>query len=228
MKQDNVGSYMYVGSLCMVALLRFHFRLTQVKFWIKSGHLIDPLVENLKKSHKTLNVQHSNFKGSVSKMEDAGVSCIFPMSIKEQQLQSTDYYGDGDSNAYVNVKDIYDKNNVEKKECIGLVHKYAGSCLRKLESRTQGFCSKEKLADFSLKTSNYCAISIPSNIGNLKFMHQNIIAVLFHCVLSSEKLMHGQCSVEINSWCYFQRFLTCKSSQKKKYTSLPNDILNVI
>ncbi|GFV92082.1 transposable element Tc3 transposase [Trichonephila clavipes] len=71
-------------------------------------------------------------------MEIVGASRIFLRSEKNRRLQYTQYYGDGDSKAFMSVKDTYRLNSVTKFECIGHVQKRVGSRLRKLKTKTKG------------------------------------------------------------------------------------------
>ncbi|GFS49966.1 uncharacterized protein TNCV_4778691 [Trichonephila clavipes] len=56
---------------------------------------------------------------------------------QNRSLRYTSYYGDGDSKAFNNVKDIYGYDSVVKYECIGHVQKRVGSRLRKLKKSTK-------------------------------------------------------------------------------------------
>ncbi|GFV50271.1 uncharacterized protein TNCV_621811 [Trichonephila clavipes] len=58
----------------------------------------------------------------------------FERSEANRSLRYTSYYGDGDSKAFKNVKDIYGYDSVVKYECIGHVQKRVGSRLRKLKN----------------------------------------------------------------------------------------------
>ncbi|GFT23979.1 uncharacterized protein TNCV_2062651 [Trichonephila clavipes] len=51
---------------------------------------------------------------------------------------------------------------------------------------------------------------------------------LFHCSSSVEKPMHGQCPIGKDSWCYYQRALSCGKKPKEKYKGLSNEVLNMI
>lgn len=182
--------------------------------------------------YKTLKADHvcqCNFKGSSAKMETVGASRIFSRSIKNRALEYTEYYGDGDSKAFMNVKDTYGENSVVKLECIGHIQKRVGSRLRKLKTTTKGLSGRGKLTDaFIDRLQNYYGIAIRSNVGNLAEMQKNVIAALFHCASSANKPMHGQCPTGKNSWCYFQRSLSAKLPVKEKYAGLPNNVLNVM
>ncbi|GFT42663.1 uncharacterized protein TNCV_1678961 [Trichonephila clavipes] len=70
-------------------------------------------------------------------METVGVYRIFERSEANRSLRYTSYYGDGDSKAFNNVKDIYGYDSVVKYECIGHVQKRVGSRLRKLKKSTK-------------------------------------------------------------------------------------------
>ncbi|GFU19333.1 uncharacterized protein TNCV_3032521 [Trichonephila clavipes] len=125
---------------------------------------------------------------------------------KNRRLQYTQYYGDGDSKAFMSVKDTYGLNSVTKFESIGYVQKRVGSRLRKLKTKTKGVSGKGKLTDkFFDRLQNYYGIAVRSNVGNLTAMQQNVIAALYHCASSDKKPMHGQCPIGKEIWCYFQR-----------------------
>lgn len=53
----------------------------------------------------------SNYKGSAGNMEAVGAFRIFERSVLKRELQYTEYYGDGDSKAFLKVKDIYGGGN---------------------------------------------------------------------------------------------------------------------
>ncbi|GFT50922.1 uncharacterized protein TNCV_1195231 [Trichonephila clavipes] len=83
---------------------------------------------NVKREHVC-----SNYKGSSGNMEAVGAFRIFQRSLIKRDLQYTEYYGDGDSKGFLQVKDIYGENSVTKLECIGHIQKRVGSRLRKLK-----------------------------------------------------------------------------------------------
>ncbi|GFX90339.1 uncharacterized protein TNCV_3849141 [Trichonephila clavipes] len=150
-------------------------------------------------------VCHSNFQGSALKMEAVGATRIFQRSIVKRGLKYGHSYGDGDSKGFISVKDTYGKDSVTKYECIG------------------------KLTDsFIDRLQNYYGIAVRSNVGNLSGLQQNVIAALFHCSSSVEKPMHGQCSIGKDSWCYYQRALSCGKRPNEKYKGLSNEVLNTI
>ncbi|GFW65335.1 uncharacterized protein TNCV_396011 [Trichonephila clavipes] len=125
-------------------------------------------------SSKADHICQCNFTGSSSKMQIVGASRIFLRSEKNRRLQYTQYYGDGDSKAFMSVKDTYGLNSVTKFECIGHVQKRVGSRLRKLKTKTKGLSGKGKLTDnFIDRLQNYYGIAVRSNVGNLTAMQQN-------------------------------------------------------
>ncbi|GFW46490.1 uncharacterized protein TNCV_4811771 [Trichonephila clavipes] len=130
---------------------------------------------------------------------------------------------------FISVKDTYGKDSVTKYECIGHVQKRVGARLRKLKSKNKNLSGKGKLTySFIDRLQNYYGITVRSNVGNLSGLQQNVIAALFHCSSSVEKLMHGQCPIGKDSWCYYQRALSCGKKPKEKYKGLSNEVLNMI
>ncbi|GFW10683.1 uncharacterized protein TNCV_4918021 [Trichonephila clavipes] len=115
---------------------------------------------NVKREHVC-----SNYKGSSGNMEAVGAFRIFERSLIKRDLQYTEYYGDGDSKGFLQVKDIYGENSVTKLECIGHIQKRVGSRLRKLKKNTKGLGGKGKSTDkFIDKLQNYYGIAIRSNV----------------------------------------------------------------
>ncbi|GFW13835.1 uncharacterized protein TNCV_4036771, partial [Trichonephila clavipes] len=169
-------------------------------------------------------VCHSNFQGSVLKMEAVGATRIFQRSVVKRGLKYAHYYGDGDSKGFISVNDTYGKDSVTKYECIGHVQKRVGARLRKLKSKNKNLSGKGKLTDsFIVRLQNYYGIAVRSNVGNLSGLQQNVIAALFHCSSNVEKPMHGQCPIGKDSWRYFQRALSCGKKPNEKYKGLSNE-----
>ncbi|GFY09485.1 uncharacterized protein TNCV_4321641 [Trichonephila clavipes] len=65
-------------------------------------------------SFATDHVFHSNFQGSALKMEAVGATRIFQRSIVKRGINYAHYYGDGNSNGFISVKDTYGKDSVTK------------------------------------------------------------------------------------------------------------------
>ncbi|GFV36752.1 uncharacterized protein TNCV_2649951 [Trichonephila clavipes] len=119
-----------------------------------------------------------NHKGSASNMETVGVYRIFERSEANRSLRYTSYYGDGDSKAFNNVKDIYGYDSVVKYECIGHVQKRVGSRLRKLKKCTKGLGGKEarKLIVAQL-SQTYAQAAKTSTLNNSTQTDENITKI---------------------------------------------------
>ncbi|GFV78530.1 uncharacterized protein TNCV_1888361 [Trichonephila clavipes] len=149
----------------------------------------------------------SNYKRSSGNMEAVGAFRIFERSLIKRDLQYTEYYGDGDSKGFLQVKDIYGENSVAKLECVGHIQK-RGTRLRKLKKNTKGLGGKGKLTDkFVDKLQNYYGIAIRSNVGCLEKMHSAVLVAFFHCCFSNQNPMHGQCPAGKDSWCKYKQAL---------------------
>ena len=108
----------------------------------------------------------ANYKGSAPAMEPEGASRMFKRSVEENNLQYTDFYGDGDSKSFSEVKNIYPGIEVQKRECIGHVQKRVGTALRKLKKDNPGPGGKGKLTNAMIdKLQNYYGIAVRSNFG---------------------------------------------------------------
>ncbi|GFV55417.1 uncharacterized protein TNCV_2463071 [Trichonephila clavipes] len=104
-----------------------------------------------------------------------------------------------------------------------------GARLRKLKSKNKNLSGKGKLTDsFIDRLQNYYGIAVRCNVGNLSGLQQNVIAALFHCSSSVEKPTHGQCPIGKDSWCYYQRAVSCGKKPNEKYKGLSNEVLNTI
>ncbi|GFU91035.1 uncharacterized protein TNCV_4923661 [Trichonephila clavipes] len=144
-------------------------------------------------------------------------------------LRYTSYYGDGDSKAFNNVKDIYGYDIVVKYECIGHMQKRVGSRLQKLKKSTKGLGGKGKLTDKFIDTlQNYFGIAIRSNVGNLSNMQTAVIAAFFHCCSTDKKPMHGQCPSGSDTWCKYQKAKQEGKLYKHRTAGLPNAVLNTV
>ncbi|GBL79952.1 hypothetical protein AVEN_5179-1 [Araneus ventricosus] len=199
---------------------------------IDTGKILDleVMTQYCKMCEMNIKCDHecSNYKGSSGNMESVGAFRIFERSVMKRELQYTEYYGDGDSKAFLKVKDIYGEDTVTKLECIGHVQKRVGSRLRKLK-KTKGLGGKGKLTDkFIDKLQNYYGIAIRSNAGSIEKMQSAVIAAFFHCCSSNRNLMHGQCPDGKNSLCRYKRALSDKRQYLEKSPGLPNSVMKVI
>ncbi|GBO02244.1 hypothetical protein AVEN_236347-1 [Araneus ventricosus] len=104
---------------------------------IDTGKILDleVMTQYCKMCEMNIKCDHEcpNYKGSSGNMESVGAFRIFERSVMKRELQYTEYYGDGDSKAFLKVKDIYGEDTFTKLECIGHVQKRVGSRLRKLK-----------------------------------------------------------------------------------------------
>ncbi|GBO45045.1 hypothetical protein AVEN_128445-1 [Araneus ventricosus] len=141
-------------------------------------------------------------------MESVGAFRIFERSVMKRELQYTEYYGDGDSKAFLKVKDIYGEDTVTKLECIGHVQKRVGSRLRKLKKNQR---TRWK-----------------SNAGSIEKMQSAVIAAFFRCCSSNRNLMYGQCPDGKDSWCRYKRALSDKRQYLEKSPGVPNSVMKVI
>ncbi|GBN67941.1 hypothetical protein AVEN_22629-1 [Araneus ventricosus] len=200
---------------------------------IDTGKILDleVMTQYCKMCEMNIKCDHecSNYKGSSGNMESVGAFRIFERSVMKRELQYTEYYGDGDSKAFLKVKDIYGEDTVTKLECIGHVQKRVGSRLRKLKKKTKGLGGKCKFTDkFIDKLQNYYGIAIRSNAGSIEKMQSAVIAAFFHCCSSNRNLMHGQCPDGKDSWCRYKRALSDKRQYLEKSPGLPNSVMKVI
>ena len=171
----------------------------------------------------------ANYNGSSGNMESFGAYRIFERSVEKRGLQYTEYFGDGDSKAFLKVKDIYGKDTVTKLECIGHIQKRVGSRLRKLKKNTKGLGGKGKLTDkFIDKLQNYYGIAIRSNVGDLNNMQSAVIAAFFHCCSSNKNPMHGQCPEGPDSWCKYKKALHDKKQFLENSPGLPDSVIKTI
>ncbi|GFY12893.1 uncharacterized protein TNCV_3074531 [Trichonephila clavipes] len=148
---------------------------------IDTGKILDleVMTQYCKMCELNVKCEHvcSNYKGSSGNMEAVGAFRIFERSLIKRDLQYTEYYGDGDSKGFLQVKDIYGENSVTKLECIGHTKR------------------------------NYYGITIRSNVGCLEKMLSAVIAAFFHCCSSNQNPMHGQCPTGKDSWCKYKQAL---------------------
>ncbi|GFY19997.1 uncharacterized protein TNCV_2146901 [Trichonephila clavipes] len=104
---------------------------------IDTGKILDleVMTQYCKMCELNVKCEHvcSNYKGSSGNMEAVGAFRIFERSLIKRDLEYTEYYGDGDSKGFLQVKDIYGENSVTKLECIGHIQKRVCSRLRKLK-----------------------------------------------------------------------------------------------
>ena len=170
-----------------------------------------------------------NHMGSSASMDTEGMKRIFHRSENERNLQYTEYFGDGNSNAYAEVENVYDGIHVKKKECVGHVQKRVGTALRKLKKENKGLGDEGELTDAMIdKLQNYYGITICSNSGDLEAMKSAIYASLFHCASSKRRNLHHHCPDGPDSWCRFKQGKTNQTSNYAPGPGLPDDIFGLV
>ncbi|GFW32620.1 uncharacterized protein TNCV_3678681 [Trichonephila clavipes] len=106
---------------------------------IDSGKVLE--VEFMSKVYRLCNSKNKELNtinnctkhvGSSGAMEFLGIYRIFELFVEMKKLQYVNFFGDGDSQGYASVKDIYSKNTVAKYECIGHIQKRVETKLRNL------------------------------------------------------------------------------------------------
>lgn len=172
----------------------------------------------------------ANYHGSSPAMETAGVKQIFQRSVQKNSLLYTEYFGDGDSKGYNEVKNTYLEigEEVVKKECVGHVQKRVGTALRKLKKENKGMGGKGKLTNNMVdKLQNYYGIAIRSNVGDLKGMKKSIHASLMHCASSKDRDLHQHCPDGTDSWCKFKKDQVIKPAEPtyKPGPGLPLEVI---
>ena len=152
------------------------------------------------KFYKVWKLSHKcnlNYMGSLSAMETAGTTKTFGRSVEEHRLYYTSIYGDGNSEAYPAVKEIYndDSTTVKKYESIRHYQKRVGCRLRKLKKNMKVLGGKGRLTDAKIDTlQNYFGIALQQNVEKLNDMRKPCLASMYHvagyhdCCPSSKNL----------------------------------------
>ena len=150
-------------------------------------------------------------------METQGAIEMFLRSVERNQLQYTDFIGDGDSNCFASVRNalqgLQHSYDINKEECVGHIQKRMGSALRRYKKNRKG----TKLADGKSvggagrltddlinRIPNYFGQSIRNNKGDLTGMKSIIWAIFHHIVRDDTKTLaeqHAKCPR--NRWCKF-------------------------
>ena len=161
--------------------------------------------------------------GTARSMELEGAKRIFGRSIDKHNARYTGFYGDGDSKAYTEVKDIYGKVSVTKFECIGHYQKRVGTRLRKLTKRVKGLRAlNDGMID---KLHNFFGIALRENVTTVKAMSDAILASFFHIASSKGKTFHTYCEKSSTSWCQYQRNIVNGTNLHVEGPCLPNNVI---
>jgi hypothetical protein len=173
---------------------------------------------------------NANYRGSAPAMEPEGALRMFERSVEENNLRYTDFYGDGDSKSFSEVKNTYPGIEVQKRECIGHVQKRVGTALRKLKKDNPGLGGKGKLTNAMIdKLQNYYGIALRSNVGDLGKMAKAIHASLFHCASSDANPYHTfHCPPGGDSWCRYQQDKANGTKLYKHGSGLPKNIIKLV
>ncbi|GFV75790.1 uncharacterized protein TNCV_1757181 [Trichonephila clavipes] len=159
-------------------------------------------------------------------MFPSSLNSIFEISTQIRKMQYVKLYGHGDSKSFHAVKNDYGENSVNKFECI---QKRVGSRIRKLKLKQKDMGGRGKLTDsFFDKLQNYYSVASICNVNNIEKMQHAVIAAFFHCCSNKNQPMHGQCPVEPDSWCKFQRATFDGNMHIDTGKELPLEIIKII
>lgn len=142
-------------------------------------------------------------EGSAGKMEVDAATEMFSRSINKNDVEYTNYIGDGDCKTF---KGIVEKHpSVKKKECIDHVQKRMGSRLRNLVKKTKGLSGRGKLTGKLIdELTIYYGLAIRRHSNSLNDMKEAIWATLYHKISTDEKPQHQFCPEGARSWCSWQ------------------------
>jgi len=204
---------------------------------VESGKVLDYIVlsKSCSKCNKWINKQdtdaykewysshakecEANFKKSSKAMEAEGAQILFARSVQKHNMRYMKYIGDGDSAAYVTVRDSRpygegEENEIEKLDCCGHVQKRMGTHLRTLIKENKGvkIAGKKGLGGKGRLTQSrvndfqtYYGKAIRSNRGNLEEMKRGVWAIFYHYSSTARNPQHHCCPPGERSWCKWQR-----------------------
>ena len=181
-------------------------------------------------------------------MEVEGAKTIFGRSIEKNGLLYAEYFGDGDSKGYMEVKNTDEGITVKKQECVGHVQKRVGNRLRGMKRKRK----EDKMAEmkenepnkkktkktkdpldyltYSVidKLQNYYGIAVRANANDLEVMKKAIRGTLFHVSSSDDNHNHSQCPTGDTSWCKYNRDHATGESTHKHGPGLPVETRKLI
>ena len=172
----------------------------------------------------TCNLNHD---GSAPMMEVVGAKRIFGRSIEKRSLRYMQYFGDGDSKAFLSVKDIYEPDTISKMECVGHYQKRVGTRVRAAKKETKGV---KGLPDWMIdKLQNYFGIALRANTGtSAKQMGDAIWASFLHVASSDARNLHSLCDKSPTSWCQYQLDRINGTNLYKPGVGLSDEIITFI
>ena len=138
----------------------------------------------------------ANYEGSAPMMGVVGAKQIFERSITCRKVRYLKYYGDGVSKAYLEVKDTYKPDMVNKYECVGHYQKRLGTRLRKLKKTTNIKPLTDAVID---KLQNYFGMALRAN--TVQKMADAIWTSFLHVVSNGKHQYHSLCD---KTWCQYR------------------------
>ena len=191
-----------------------------------------------------------NFTGSSPAMESEGAAIIWNRSVELHNLRYKWMVSDGDSKAFKTVENAYGEEcKVIKLDCVGHVQKRMGKHLMNLKNCTKGKLNDGKpvggqgrLTEGKVKQlQKYYGLAIRQNTLQkanptdrevdvaVYTMKKNIVAILNHCVKSSDAAkQHRFCPAGNNSWCKWQQDLATGTTTYKGDDCLPEVFLELL
>ena len=163
---------------------------------------------------------------------------MFERSLQNYGLRYPKFYGDGDSNGFNAVENVYEGVKVAKLKCIGHCQKHVGNRLRKLKKRVKGLGGQVKqkeggkviktkvkasrrLTDALIdKLQKYFGIALWSSAETVPGSKKALLASLFHVMSSEGNNFHSYCPVGTNINVILSTNINVILSTKSTYRSL--------
>ncbi len=188
---------------------------------------------------KAIHVCTANYVGSSSGVEPHGTVQMFQRS-SDYGIRYKYLISDGDSKSHSIIQESQpygDACVVEKKDCIGHIHKRMGTALRNMVARHRG----EKLADGKTiggaghltltlidSLQNYYGNAIRRNVGSVEKMVKAVQATLLHVNSSDAAPRHHLCPAGEDSWCKYQVAQAHKESYHHDTEPIPEAIIQLL
>ena len=160
----------------------------------------------------------ANYEGSAPMMEVEGARRMFDRSLKNRCVRYINYFGDGDSKAYVSVKDTYQPDIVKKSECVEHYQKRVGTRLRKLKQTTKGL---KLLTDALID-------KLQNTGGTAQKMADTIWASFLHAASDEQQRYHMLCEQSATSWFQYQRDKFNKTNLFMHGPGLPKEVIALV
>jgi hypothetical protein len=166
---------------------------------------------------------------------------IFQRSQATYNTRYTEYLGDGDTSAFLQVhesKPYGDSVNIVKIECVNHIQKRMGTRIRTLKAKTKKLPDgtpiggRNRLTDAAiLKLQTYYGLAIRRHTNkSVSEMKQAVWAVYFHVISSNDSPQHGACPKDPETtWCKYNLAMAQnKEYDHKKHFHLPANIMTFI